>query len=603
MKRKAKLLIARLALFLLTSTLCNAQSSVRGKVVDSIGRPLHGASVLLRKSKDSSLMKGSITAQNGTYVFDKIPAGSYFILSSYAGFNDAYSSVFQVNRDGVISVATLKILEKVINLEHVTVTGKKPMFEQKIDRMVINVANSITNTGSTALEVLMRSPGITVNQQNNTLSMNGKDGVIVMLNGKINRMPLNAMVQMLAGMSSSNIERIELIITPPANLDAEGNAGFINIIVKKNTQYGSNGSFSATAGHGIGGGPVEGGNINFNHRKEKWNLYGDYSFARTTPNTLFAINRIITNGSNTIKNIMSTERNDFRRNHNGRVGLDYELNKKTLLGVLFSGFSNMYGMAAVNKSNIFLNSTLDTTMFIDQFERHPLDNYSANFNVLHRFKTDQQLSVNFDYIYFKDANSLVYLNNRYSGRGNFLFSDQMKSKKETPINFWVTTADYSQRLGNKIDMEAGVKATLSHFINDVRVEREVQNNWIRDKEFSSKHNLEESIFAAYTSFNVVLGAKTKSKVGLRYEYTNSNLGSETRKNIVDRHYGNLFPSLFLSHSLTDKSSFNFFYSRRITRPTFNDMAPFVYFFDPNTFFSGNPALQPSFANAVKWDYY
>jgi len=136
----------------------------------------------------------------------------------------------------------------------------------------------------------------------------------------------------------------------------------------------------------------------------------------------------------------------------------------------------------------------------------------------------------------------------------------------------------------------------------VRVEREVENNWTIDKDFSSKHNLEESIFAAYTSFNVTLGPKTKSKVGLRYEYTNSNLSSEIKKNIVDRHYGNLFPSLFLSHSLTDKSSFNFSYSRRITRPTFNDMAPFVYFFDPNTFFSGNPALQPSFANAVKWDY-
>jgi outer membrane receptor for monomeric catechols len=128
----------------------------------------------------------------------------------------------------------------------------------------------------------MRSPGITVNQQNNTLSMNGKDGVFVMLNGKINRMPVEAMVQLLAGMSAANIERIELITTPPANFDAEGNAGFINIILKQNTQYGTNGSFSATAGYGIGGGPVIGSSINLNHRKAKFNYYGDYSFSRTT---------------------------------------------------------------------------------------------------------------------------------------------------------------------------------------------------------------------------------------------------------------------------------------------------------------------------------
>ena len=147
----------------------------------------------------------------------------------------------------------LKISQKITGLEAVRVIVKKPMFEQKIDRMVINVANSITNTGSTALEVLMRSPGVTVNQQNNTLLMNGKDGVVLILNGKVNRMPPEAMLQMLAGMSSSNIEKIELITTPPANFDAEGNAGFINIVLKKNTQYGTNGAVSTTAGYGIGG--------------------------------------------------------------------------------------------------------------------------------------------------------------------------------------------------------------------------------------------------------------------------------------------------------------------------------------------------------------
>ncbi len=218
--------------------------------------------------------------------------------------------------------------------------------------MVINVANSITNAGSTALDVLMRSPGIIVNQQNSTISMNGKEGVFVMLNGKINRMPVTALVQMLAGMSSSNIERIELITTPPANLDAEGKAGFINIVLKKNTEYGTNGSLSLTAGYGIGGGPVQGGSINVNHRKQRWNVYGDYSFGRTTPNTSIHANRKII-GNDVIENFMTSRRDDFRRNHSGRIGMDYELNKKTVLGVLLSGFSNMYGMKGLNTTSIF----------------------------------------------------------------------------------------------------------------------------------------------------------------------------------------------------------------------------------------------------------
>ncbi|MEJ7768394.1 MAG: outer membrane beta-barrel family protein [Chitinophagaceae bacterium] len=602
MIHRLKLLVSKLFLLSLTSAICTAQSSVGGIIVDADEKPMEGASVLLLNFKDSSLAKGSVTTKQGSFVFEHIPANSYLIACSFTGFKDTYSPVFSVSSDKDISLPVIRILEKVANLDKVTVSAKKPLFEQKIDRMVINVMNSITNTGSTALEVLMRSPGITVNQQNNTLSMNGKDGVVVMLNGKINRMPIEAMVQLLGGMSSANIEKIELITTPPTNFDAEGNAGFINIVLKKNTQFGTNGSASVTAGYGIGGGPVTSTGINLNHRIEKWNFYGDYSFARTMPNTEIILYRKVMNGSNKVENFMNSDRDDFRRNHSGRIGIDYEINKKTVAGILLSGFSNLYGMKAVNNSRIYLNKTLDTTIIINNPERHPLDSYSANFNIQHQLSSDRQLSVNVDYIYYRDANTLSYLNDFYKGNGSLLYSERTKSSKETPINFWVATVDHTMKIGKQIDMEAGLKTTFSHFINDVRVEREIQNRWTLDNNFTSKHNLEEIILAAYTSFNIKLGEKTNAKAGLRYEYTNSNLGSEVKKNIVDRHYGNLFPSLFVSHAINEKTSFNFSYSRRITRPTFNDMAPFVYFVDPNTVFSGNPALQPSFANAVKWDY-
>lgn len=292
MQIKSKLLLAVLVLFLHVSP-CSAQSFIRGSVLDGTGQPLAGTSVLLYKCADSSLIKGSVTTKEGAFHFGNLSSGRYYIVSSFSGFKDAYSGDFNVNEHDNITLPELNISQKITAIEVVNVTTKKPMFEQKIDRMVINVANSITNTGSTALEVLMRSPGVTVNQQNNTLSMNGKDGVVLILNGKVNRMPAEAMLQMLSGMSSANIEKIELITTPPANFDAEGNAGFINIVLKKNTQYGTNGAVSATAGYGIGGGPITGGSVTFNHRKNKLNLYGDYSFIRTVPNTdIFSICQI-----------------------------------------------------------------------------------------------------------------------------------------------------------------------------------------------------------------------------------------------------------------------------------------------------------------------
>lgn len=592
---------ALLCLFISTLT-GNAQCRVIGVIVDKDKLPVGQATVLLLHARDSVLVKGAVTEKNGAYIFSNITAGQYMVSSTYAGFLPVYSSVLVIKTDEKLEVDTLTLAYKEVVLAGVRVDAKKPMFEQKIDRMIINVESSITNAGSTALEVLMRSPGINVNQQNNTISMNGKEGVVVMLNGRINRMPITAVVQMLAGMSSSNIEKIELITTPPANFDAEGNAGFINIVLKTNTLYGTNGSFSVTGGYGLHAGPVVSNSINFNHRKGAVNIYGDLSYNRIKLNSRATANRYVKSNGNLLESFMVNDRDDFRRNANARLGIDYEINNRLTLGLLLTGFSNVYGMDALNTTNNFLNSKLDTVMVIFNTERHPQHNYGANINLAHTMKNDQQLILNLDYVHYKIANVVDYFNKFYNAGGALVGSQNTQSNKATPIDFWVAATDYKKGLGKNANLDAGLKATVSTFINDVAVQRELQSGWSKDPAFTSIHHLRESILAAYTSLSLMLGKKTSSKFGLRYEYTNSNLGAETVKNIVDRHYGNLFPNFFLAHALNGNSSINFSYSRRITRPTFNDMAPFVYFIDPNNFLSGNPALQPATANAVKADY-
>ena len=499
-----------------------------------------------------------------------------------------------------ISVAALRLSETSVQLGNVNVLGKKPLFEQKIDRMVVNVASSITAPGNTVLEVLERSPGIVVDHQNNTISMNGKDGVVVMMNGKISRVPITSLVQMLAGMSAGNIEKIELITTPPANYDAEGNAGFINIVFKTDTQYGTNGSYNATIGY-MKGVLAEGG-VNFNHRKGKINLYGDYSFSRIPNKQDMSFYRKIMKNDTAIESYLNTDRDAMRTVQNGRLGIDYELNKKTIIGALFTGYDFRWDMDAENSSNIFRSQQLDTVIAITNHELHHLYNYGINLNAQHNFSADDKLILNFDYIHYKDNNPTNYLNSYYNGDGDFLYDERTRSGKLTPITFWIEAADYTKKLGKKVNMEAGIKQTTSTFTNDVSVEKELEDEWTTDPELTANYKLKENISAAYTSFDITFSDKTSGKFGLRYEYTNSNLSSATQKDIVDRHYGNLFPSLFISQKLDDNNSINFSYSRRITRPTFNDMAPFVIFVDPNTFFSGNPALQPSISDAVKADY-
>lgn len=198
------------ALLIFTTNLL-AQTMVQGFVQDKDGKPITQANVLLLAYKDSALVKGALSSNSGLYRFENIPPGKYMVSATFTGLKQTFTPAFIIADKEEIELATLQMTEKEVELNAVTVSARKPLFEQKIDRMIINVAASITSTGSTALDVLMRSPGIIVDQQNNTLSMSGKEGVVVMLNGKISRMPVSAVVQMLAGMNANNIERIELI--------------------------------------------------------------------------------------------------------------------------------------------------------------------------------------------------------------------------------------------------------------------------------------------------------------------------------------------------------------------------------------------------------
>jgi hypothetical protein len=587
-------------ILILLSHLAAYPQSISGTITDAADKALVNASVFLLNANDSALVKGAMTDQAGRYSFENIGAGTYMVSSSFAGLKAVYSSSFSHGSQGNSSVSTLRMTEKESELSAVTVVGKKPLFEQKMDRMIINVASSITGVGSTALDVLERAPGIMVDRQNNGLSMNGKSGVVVMLNGKISRMPLSAVVQVLAGMSSSNIEKIELITTPPANYDAEGNAGYINIVLKENTLYGTNGSYSATAGYGKG--PVLSASANFNHRTMRTNFFGDFSVSRNAQEQELSFYRKVLKDTQVIENYIHTMRDPVVLFTNGRLGLDYQWNKKTVVGVLVSGFHRNWTMDAVNNTQIYLDKSLDTMVRIDNHEVHKLTNISGNLNMLHNFNEGERLSMDLDYIYYKDLNPVDYVNYYYDGNGEPLFQFRTKSDKETPIKFWVWSADYNKKFSSKFSLETGVKGTWSEFRNDVSVQNKQDDEWETDESLTANYELNESILAAYGSLNIAFNEKNNAKVGLRYEYTNSVLDSEEKKNIVDRHYGRLFPTLFFSHKINEKHSFNFSYSRRITRPTFNDMAPFVIFVDPNTFFSGNPSLQPSISDEVKADY-
>ncbi|HTF28413.1 MAG TPA: outer membrane beta-barrel family protein [Flavitalea sp.] len=599
--RLISLLVFIISLCVSVSLRSHGQSVVAGTMQDENGKAIQYASVHLLKAADSSLLKGAMSDAAGKYSFHNIPIGKYIVSSTYTGMSQAFSKIIEVTSGKKqINAGILKLGTGTEQLKDVTVIGKRPMFEQKIDRMVINVQNSIVNAGGTALDVLEKSPGVTVNRQNNSIAVNGKNGVVVMLNGKMTYMPMDALVQMLAGISAGNIDKIELITTPPSKYDAEGNAGYINIVLISNPYQGLNGSYFLTAGYGNR--ELGAAGFNFNYRSGRFNLYGNYSFtydhALQRGDGFTQFNK----GGNIISNYSFSDRDGKRKVHTPRIGVDFQLDSSTVIGALIGGYSNRWTMTADNGATVQIDNEIDTIISTVNMEVNYWKNFMSNVNFQHTFSPGKIIYFDANYIYFKDDNPNTYSNGYFDKGKNLIYNDEVRSGKITPLKFRVFSTDYVTPVGKKITMEVGGKFSLSGFTNDVSVDYLKQGAWVPDPDLSANYKLKENIGAAYTSFTMNVNSKTTLKAGLRFEYTTSNLGTTTIPDIVDRKYGELFPTFYISRKFNEEKSFNFSYSRRITRPTFNDLAPFTIFFDPKTFFTGNPALQPAIANAAQASY-
>ena len=586
-----------LFLFVLTLPLFS-QSTIHGQLIDENAAYLSYATVLLLSPSDSSLVQGGVTDEGGSYTFENVVRGEYILTCNMLGYEPVYKRISVL--EPIVEQGTAQLKPSTAQLKTVEVSARRPLFEQKLDRMVVNVSQSISSAGGTALEILEKSPGVIVNRQNNTVSMSGKEGVVVMVNGKISRMPASALLQMLSGMPASSIEKIELISTPPASFDAEGNAGYINIILKRNLGDGFNGSSTLTAGYGKA--EKYGGNINLNYRAGRLGIFADYGFSFDRTPQIFRNFRSIRTSTATVNTRTRSLRNTTQTNHNYRVGIDYRITDRTSLGAIVSGYDNRWEMNAFNVAQIARNGTLDTLLTINNNETNYWKHYMGNLSLTHNFDEQTKLTLNADYLYYLDNNPTHYENHFNDAESELLYEEQVQVGKRTPIHIAVGKADFSRSWGESLSWEAGLKGIRSIFDNDVSVSTLFPNGWVFDRELTQKYDLQEFIGAAYSSFKFKIGEKDNLSFGLRYEYTDSYLSSEAEEGLVDREYGNWFPSFYWSRSIDERQNFQFSYSRRIRRPTFNDMAPFVIFTDPFTFFSGNPALQPSITDVLKAVY-
>lgn len=575
------------------------KSILRGSVRDANNRALPFASIALLNAKDSSLVKGGLSNESGVYELANINVGRYVVAASMMGYKTMHSAAFEVTST-ITEAPALSMMEAAKTLNEVTVVAQKPVFEQQLDKLVVNVQSIVTAAGSSALDVLERSPGVTVNRQNNALTLAGKSGVVVMVNGKTGRLPMEAVIQMLTGTNASNVEKIELITNPSARYDAEGDAGIINIILKKNTAYGTNGSYTLSAGYGFY--EKLNGSFNLNHRVGKLNLFGDLSGQRNRGWRKFTSDYDINNAGLTTKTLSDLIGYQSPRLLNARLGFDYSLSNRTTIGGLASGFINDFRATINSENGFFQRNNLRTQTQVQDIEHNLWQHGMVNVNLTHAFTDKQRLSIDVDYLRYNNEQTHTYTNFFDFRSENRTLTEWVNTTKTTPISIFVLKADYTQNLGTKATLDFGVKATLMGLSNDVLVERRQQTEWKKDPEFSQNYDLTDNIPAGYVNFQQVFSPKTKLQAGLRYEHTQTDIGPPGEPLVVRRRYGSLFPSVFVSHDLSKSSSVQVSYSRRIQRPSYDLLAPWILFTSPYAFVTGNPNLLPTFTDAVQATY-
>jgi len=586
------------------------QGTITGKVSSPEQKGLDYVNVLLLNAKDSSLAKGAITDSTGQYLIENVADGEYLISASMIGFQNAYSVPFVISPTRKkIEIPTLMLIEGGVDVGEVTVTATKPFIQLQADKIVVNVAESPIMAGNTALEVLRKSPGVVIDNDNN-ISMKGRQGVLVMIDDKPTYMSTDEVARMLDNMPASSIQSIEIISNPSAKYDAAGNAGIINIKLKKDTNLGMNGSIQVGGGLGLypepyGPFPKGNANLRLNYRQKKFNAFGSYNYWTSKGfNTNTILRTIPFNGNETVFDQRS-DRENWGQSHRYQTGLDYFISDKTTVGVLAKGsFGTWNNRADTSRSITKITGYNDlgfSSLVAGNEGQNHWNNISFNGNFRHDFGKDRILTFDADYSTFDNSSDNDYFNTFYNDAMQVVDVNPLKSNNRSDVIIKAAKLDYSHKIDDKTSLEVGAKSSAVTTDNEVLFYMDEGGSWIKDENQSNNFVYKEDIHAAYVNFNKKF-EKLSIQGGLRAEYTNSLGESVTLDTSVSRGYLNFFPSISLAHQAGDDHSFNVSYSRRIDRPTYQDLNPFIFFLDQYTFERGNPLLRPQLTNAFSTTY-
>jgi Outer membrane protein beta-barrel family/Carboxypeptidase regulatory-like domain len=577
--------------FLFTHLLTQAQT-VQGKIVDEKQQPVPFASVALIAARDSHLIKGALTDESGAYTIPSVSAGSYRILTSAVGFDKTYTPSFDVKADSKLATVDVNLKVATKLLGEAVVVAQRPLFEQKPDKLVMNIANSPIAAGGTVLEVLQKLPGLVV--ANDQIKLGGTRDVQIWIDGK----PSNYtdVTAALKDMPSDQVDRVELISQPGARYDAAGGP-ILNIILKRNAELG----FTGTAALSLGGSRYDESalglgtksfyratpSINANYRSGQWNLFGSYSYGHRTYFNLQNVSRFI-DSVTYVQNNYSDNVADFQ---NYRAGFDYYATKKTTVGLLFKGWNRVGQDVAKSVTDVFAKDLIQKygSFVTENVANSNRSNATVNANVKHEFneKTGHNLNFDVDYAQFNTKN--VTDLNIYKNVANSARSKSQQNLNQ-PVNILAIKMDYSLPIDSTFKADMGAKSSFSTIDNQLVFSRSGEISRGESNDFLYKENIN----AGYVNLNKKLG-KIELSAGFRVEQTIVS-GVSMNSKVLDRNYTQGFPSASVLYKFNKQMGIQASYSRRVDRPSFQQQNPFSYFIDSLTYQRGNPNLKPQILN-------
>jgi hypothetical protein len=575
--------------------------TISGLIIDDQSKPVDYVTVGLFKTSDSTLVKTALTSPDGRFEFININTGSYFIKANMMGYAVYKGKPFNLSEtDLAMKMADIKLQSTSKTLNAVNVTAIKPLIERKTDKLVMNVENSTILVGSSVLEVLQKAPGVTVDQ-NDRISMQGKQGVLILIDGKQTYMSSADVANLLRNMQSSQLESIELITNPSAKYDAAGNSGIINIKTKKSKNGGTNGSANLVGAYvrnfrGNAG-------INLNHRTQKLNVFGNYNYGQFGRESYISIDRI-SNGTPDTYFMQASESFKKMKNNNFKVGVDFFLDKKNTLGFLMNGYSNHGYEQVANNTLIGRSFTIvDSTLISNNLQTNKYNNLSYNLNYKSILDTaGSEISIDLDYSKYKGNDGATYANNYYFANGTLIRpTDHIRNSTPSEIEIKAFKVDYNVSLTKSLKLEAGIKSSWVKTDNDLQAEEFKTNAWQNDARRSNQFVYDENVNAGYVNLNRQFKS-TSVQLGLRVEQTNSKGNLITSNKIVERSYWDFFPTFFVQQTLDKNNQVGFSYGRRIDRPSYDALNPFVYYLDQFTYSKGNPFLNPQYTHNFEISY-